>query len=333
MNGCNKIETTVKDDLVQRLTGAGAIFNGNSCTCPFHRDRHPSAGIYQSENGTWRFKCQVCGHNLDAVGVEAKLTGKSPEDVLKEATTGATTKQSYSEDEIRNRFSTNNGYKYLHEYRTEVGELSHFVACKYEGERKSFIQIKRYGFNFVMANNGMRPLFRLDRIKDKQEILLVEGEKCVLALEYVGIDYGTTCMGGAKSVSKADLAPLRGKKVFIWPDNDTAGKEYAEDLKKALTDLDCTVGVVDIETLNMCEKEDVADFVSRYIKTHSKEEIKDEIEYWVKNARFSGYFDTFMAERVADIKSGVLKSLEIGFHHLCKSKFLMGGTVTLLCCY
>ncbi len=37
-----------------------------SFRCPLHDDRHPSAGLYQTKSGNWRFKCHGCGLNFDA---------------------------------------------------------------------------------------------------------------------------------------------------------------------------------------------------------------------------------------------------------------------------
>lgn len=158
-----------KQELKDILSQAGARFKGEAaCTCPFHRDTNPSAGIYQAETGSWRFKCQVCGDNMDSVGVEAKLSGKTPEDIVKARAGRTEQSPTYSEEQIRSMFSTERGFKFLHEYRDIKGNISHFVACKYEGEAKKFTQISRFGFNFVLRNNAaLNPLFRLDRIKDK----------------------------------------------------------------------------------------------------------------------------------------------------------------------
>lgn len=79
-----------------------------------------------------------------------------------------------------------------------------------------------------------RPLYNLPNIIRAPEIIVVEGEKAADALIGQNID-ATTAMGGASApVEKTDWSPLKGRKVVIWPDNDAAGKAYAERLKKHL---------------------------------------------------------------------------------------------------
>lgn len=327
------MSTETKQELIDVLTGLGSRFKGDSaCTCPFHRDNHPSAGIYQSENGNWRFKCQVCGHNLDPIGVESMVTGKPAEDIVKARNGRTEHTPTYTEEQIREMFSTKRGFKFLHEYKSENCEVTHFVACKYEGEHKKFTQISRYGFNFVLKNNSkLNPIFRLDTVKDKDTVVIVEGEKCVYALEYVGIDYATTTMGGAKNAKKSDLTPLKGKKVIIWPDNDKPGKEYMEELTTILRSLDCTVGTVNPDELMLGDGEDVADYVKRHSKEYSKDELKADIEQTLCEANVKGYFEEFAKNHLADIISGEIKSLDIGWNCLNDSKWMLGSTVTTLC--
>lgn len=85
---------------------------------------------------------------------------------------------------------------------------------------------------------GKRPLYGLDLLAQRPgaPVLIVEGEKCADAMRGVdGCVYVVvTWSGGAKAVGKADLAPLHGRKVLIWPDADKAGHDAAEDIIKAL---------------------------------------------------------------------------------------------------
>lgn len=325
------MDTKSKEQLKAKLEQSGSTFKGDTaCTCPFHRDRNPSAGIYQSENGAWRFKCQVCGDNLDIIGIESKLTGIAPEDLVRGD--GKKEFRVMSESDVRGSFSELRGFRYLHEYRNEAGDITHFVACRYNQDGgKQFFQLKRYGFNFMVGNSGKRPLFRIDRIKDKNTVLMVEGEKCVYALESVGIDYATTCMGGAKSVSTADLSPLFGKKVLIWPDNDQVGQEYANELKTALQALECQVGVLSLDNLMLAPKEDSFDFIERYRKDYTDEVIKDEIEGILSEIRIDGYWEVLSSGRIKDLRDGSLKSFMIGWPCLNQTKWLLGGTVTIIC--
>lgn len=79
-----------------------------------------------------------------------------------------------------------------------------------------------------------RPLYNLPNISSAPEIIITEGEKAADALIAQNID-ATTAMGGSNApLEKTDWTPLRGRKVVIWPDNDEAGKAYAERLKTHL---------------------------------------------------------------------------------------------------
>lgn len=79
-----------------------------------------------------------------------------------------------------------------------------------------------------------RPLYNLPNIASAPEIIITEGEKAADALIAQNID-ATTAMGGSNApLEKTDWTPLRGRKVVIWPDNDEAGKAYAERLKAHL---------------------------------------------------------------------------------------------------
>lgn len=328
------MENTTKQELKDILVGTGARFNGDTaCTCPFHRDTHPSAGIYQNSNGTWRFKCQVCGDNLDSVGIEAKLTGKTPEDIVSARMGRTEATPTYSEEQIREMFHKKRGFKYLHEYTDENGTITHFVACKYDEDgKKKFTQVSRYGFNFVLKNNSAKnPLFRLDRIKDLDTVVIVEGEKCVLALEYIGINYATTTMGGAKNAKKSDLSPLKGKRVIIWPDNDNPGKEYMDDLVSILTPLECSIGTIDPNEMMLGDAEDVADYITKHLKAYKPEELKEDIEQTIRETAIKGYYADFEKNYLADIMSGEIKSLNIGWNCLNDSKWMLGATVTTLC--
>lgn len=81
-----------------------------------------------------------------------------------------------------------------------------------------------------------RPLFNLDRLVARPElpVLLVEGEKTAVAAQHRFPEYvAATWPGGAKSVLKTILAPLAGRDITIWPDNDLDGRLAAQTLAAA----------------------------------------------------------------------------------------------------
>ncbi len=80
--------------------------------------------------------------------------------------------------------------------------------------------------------DGKRPLYNLHELfrNPTKDVLIVEGEKTADKAMEKFPDKDFVCItwsGGASAVSKADWAPLVGRKVVIWPDNDAAGQKAA----------------------------------------------------------------------------------------------------------
>ena len=73
-----------RDALIGELESAGAHFQGLSCRCPFHNDKTPSGGVYESSDGVWRYRCHAgsCGVHGDVFDVQAKARGGGLGDVL-----------------------------------------------------------------------------------------------------------------------------------------------------------------------------------------------------------------------------------------------------------
>ncbi|CAI8882864.1 DUF927 domain-containing protein [Pseudomonas sp. IT-P260] len=72
-----------------------------------------------------------------------------------------------------------------------------------------------------------RPLLRLDELAQSADapVVLCEGEKAADAAAELLPTYVATCWpNGSKSWHKADLTPLKGRDVLLWPDNDDSGK-------------------------------------------------------------------------------------------------------------
>jgi len=75
-----------------------------------------------------------------------------------------------------------------------------------------------------------RPLLRLDELAQRPEapVVVCEGEKSADAAAVLLPDHVATCWpNGAQSWQKADFAPLAGRDVLLWPDNDDNGAGQA----------------------------------------------------------------------------------------------------------
>ena len=108
---------------------------------------------------------------------------------------------------------------------------------------------------------GPTPLFRLDKLAKQPEAIIVvtEGEKAALAAARLldGNFVPTSFMGGTGGVERADLTPLRGRDVIIWPDADEPGKHAAARLAHRLRDIAGSIRMVRVDDLPL--KADAAD--------------------------------------------------------------------------
>lgn len=113
-----------------------------------------------------------------------------------------------------------------------------------------------------------RPLYNLHLItKRKDDIVVVcEGEK---AAEAASVLYPeaviTTMLNGSQSVSKTDWTPLKNRVVWLWADNDEAGKKCMQQVAEQLV----KVKAAEIQHINLFvfgkleAKDDAADLLAR----------------------------------------------------------------------
>ncbi len=111
---------------------------------------------------------------------------------------------------------------------------------------------------------GPHPLYRVERLAGlpaETTLFIVEGEKCVHALEDSGLP-AVTSKGGCKSAHETDWVPLaKFQRVCILPDNDAAGANYAMDVVTILNGLPGQREVVACNLPGLPEKGDVFDFL------------------------------------------------------------------------
>ena len=106
-----------------------------------------------------------------------------------------------------------------------------------------------------------KPLYRLRDLAERPDdpVIVCEGEWCADALVKIGVL--ATTSGAADSAGKTDWRALAGRSVTIWPDNDEAGRRYAEAVAAALRALGCTVFIIDVAALNLPPKGDAVDWL------------------------------------------------------------------------
>lgn len=85
-----------------------------------------------------------------------------------------------------------------------------------------------------------RPLLCLDELSQRLDapVVLCEGEKAADAATELMPSYVATCWpNGSNSWHKADLTPLKGRSVLLWPDNDASGQSCMEAVAEKLRDI------------------------------------------------------------------------------------------------
>lgn len=113
----------------------------------------------------------------------------------------------------------------------------------------------------IGAMPAPRPLLHLPELLDANEVLIVEGEKCVDSARSIGL-VATTWCGGSSSVDKTNWRPLSGKCITIWPDNDEPGRKAASRIAQTLLELDPPAEVRIVEPpAGLPEKSDIADWL------------------------------------------------------------------------
>jgi uncharacterized protein (DUF927 family) len=95
-----------------------------------------------------------------------------------------------------------------------------------------------------------RPLLHLDELSQRLDapVVLCEGEKAADAAAELMPSYVATCWpNGSNSWHKADLTPLKGRSVLLWPDNDSSGQSCMEAVAEKL----CEIGAASVQAITL----------------------------------------------------------------------------------
>lgn len=279
--------------LAQVLMQAGAKNAArNSLCCPFHDDKHPSAGIKQAPTGFWYFHCYVCDINEDVWALRARIEGRDVGDILKEANPMRPVERAKQPERAPETFATIDDLITAYRERNprnDVAEINRYtdpesgefdfatirIHPDHKPEDKTFRQVSKTDGRWLYSGlKGRLPLFNRTRLKEVERVLIVEGEKCVRAVTALGASNlaATTSPGGAQAGSKADWSPVAGKRCYIWRDNDESGLKYEADVIAALMKLDPPVLVyrVRVEELELKRKEDVVNYLDDEAMTNAE---------------------------------------------------------------
>jgi len=154
------------------------------------------------------------------------------------------------------------------QYHTAGGEVFQCVV-RFEKDGKKQVLPFYFDGNKVQwgqaLSNGLRILYDLHILSKHPDYstLICEGEKAVEFAKLYLADLklamiATTWPGGCGAVDKIDWSPLVGRGVIVWPDNDKAGFKAAQRIAQILTDLKCSVRIIDPPS-GACKSWDAAD--------------------------------------------------------------------------
>lgn len=322
---------------------------GNALRCPFHKDRHASAAIYQDDCDVWRFQCHTttCAFAGDVFDVRAKRTGQRIEDVLKEANPS---QQPQDRSQIKSRkekrvyenlealvrsIEGNVTHKYI--YSDPESRETNLVVIRYVptgGTSKKFLQARpeRGGYVFGAPPKPW-PLYNRNRISDALVVVVVEGEKCVHAihdLKIAGV-VATTSPCGAGKADCADWTPLTGKPVVLWPDNDDAGRKHVEGVQRALESLQTkpkAIYRVEPREFEISEHGDIIDYLERLDNGADKSKAVQEVIDTAERLSASRGLEKLIDATI----SGQRTAIHWPWYLIGRlTHALLPGTVTLIC--
>jgi hypothetical protein len=202
------------------------------------------------------------------------------------------------------------------------------IRIDYPEKRKEFIQAHKEDGGWCFGGLPVHQLWALPDLKDSEDVIVVEGEKCAIKAASLGF-VATTSPGGSGSARKADWKPLAGKRVAIWPDFDESGTIYAQAVLSCLRELEPQprIRMIDPKTLNLPEKGDIVDYAALF---DSDDHAKAGIRAVLDGAAETGHL-AVLDSWLRDAKSGIRYAAELPWPCLDRdSRLLAPGTVTIL---
>jgi AAA domain-containing protein/CHC2-type zinc finger protein/Toprim domain-containing protein len=225
-----------------KLQPQGKEFRG---PCPIHKGKRDSFAV-NSVTGAWQCFSE-CARGGSLFGLEMELSGSAFPEALAEVF------------RIVGRPQPNGNQKErlltTYDYTDENGNLL-FQCVRFMP--KEFRQRRPDGKGGWIWNleNMRRVLYRLPRLATAEQVLIVEGEKDVHALERLGFVATCNPMGAGKWREEYSNT-LAGKDVVIFPDQDEPGRKHAEQVRRSLTGKARSVLIVPVG-----QGKDVSDWIA-----------------------------------------------------------------------
>lgn len=252
------------DQLLARLARVRESGTGWTARCPAHDDTNPSLTVSVGD-GKLLVHCHAgCSIDavLEAVGLDRSfLAGRCGSTGSGAGDRDAPGWERTSDAAAYLAKKLNAVVEAIYDYPGADGTVQFAVARLRTTDDKTFRPLNRRGGRWYIGDptDRLLPLFRLPQIMSEPAVLLVEGEKCVLQAEALGTA-ATTSAHGAKSSTKSDWTTIAMKRVIVWPDNDAAGRRYAEAAVGILRQVNPEVRVTMIAVDGLPDGGDICDW-------------------------------------------------------------------------
>lgn len=283
-----------------KLTKAGREYK--AC-CPFHEERSPSFYVIPDKNFAYCFGCGWCDDVIGFVrdyldigfkeavamiDLNALPEHKGPAPIPKGAPPSAEWQAvlpvpdnapPMDPAQLWNpKRDETTEFRPSHEwaYRDADGRLLGYVLRIDMEEGRKITPTVTYAANIhtgemrwsIVPFTAPRPLYGLDALAERPDarVLLVEGEKCRdAAAEVFPSMVAVAWPGGTGGIMHVDWAPLAGRNVVLWPDNDDPGRKAMDSVGESLERQGCTVRLVDTRGIEQPKGWDISDAVSGWV--------------------------------------------------------------------
>ncbi len=268
----SEIPVTSSEELTRALGGRRSA-SGWLAHCPGHDDRNPSLSVKEGGSGKVLVKCHAGCSNAEVIAALRQLDlwpvgdilGNTPTILLSREKTKASHLFVSPQEviQILEKGKQDPQTTIYHYPLTENAVEWGIIRVDFR-DGKTFRPFHKKKAGLLLTDPpGPLPLFHVDRLDPSLPVYIVEGEKCVLALEILR-KQAVTSAHGAHSAQKSDWNPLAGKKIILWPDKDQSGIRYAETVREILQSLNPKpfIKTIDIEKMDLSEGQDAVDWVA-----------------------------------------------------------------------
>lgn len=147
-----------------------------------------------------------------------------------------------------------------------------------KNEGKEFRPLARHADGWrIVGMSEPRPLYALPSLPSAKCVVVCEGEKAADKARALGFT-ATTSAGGAQAAAKTDWQPLAGKEIWIFPDNDDAGRTYAATVADILIRLSPKTIIRIVNLPELPEGGDIVDWIDAHGDAAEPDSLRRDIE-------------------------------------------------------